>query len=665
MYNGSDMKKILLLGDSISMGYREYVKDSLKPYFEVVYPYENGKFAAHVYRMLYEWCSELNVNADNTALIYWNCGLWDVVRVFGDEPQTPIEVYKYYLRNIEKRLKKLFPNAKICFAMTTPVLEEKYKNDFYRLNNEIKQYNDEAKKCLKKVNQFDDLYQFMEKLDLTEGLYKDATHFSSEANKILAKHISEQIIRMASGDNMERNVMKKDMNIIAKKIVSGDYSIALWGIGKNYRAYHNIIQKYCNVKFVIDKDINKIGKLFDGLMCQSPESIQNEKAVVVVVLIDDCSAKDEIFTYCSKKNIDVCEYREVLNLIYPMHEESILKNIEFIDTDPIEKNVMKKYIGINVPAYGCNFSCSYCYLENKSTGNNAFPSLIHSPKYIRYKLSKKMLGGCALIGICGYGETLLADKITELCIGLLKEGHYLHIVTNGIITNKIQEILDKAGEYQKHILFKISFHYLELKKKKLLTKFIENIKIIENSEASFTLELMPHDELVESISEVLKFSLNNFGAYPQLTIGRDEHNGRKLLTQYSIDKYKDIWSVFHSEMFDMRMNLYLMHGHQCNAGKHAFFVDLYNGRIDRCIFTEGIGNIYDDECNYDFEEVGNKCPLDYCYNCHVYATLGLMPEINVPTYLSIRDRVTINGKHWIKSDMRRFLDIKLYETNEM
>ena len=42
------MKKIVLIGDSIRMGYDKYVKDALSGVAEVYYPEENCKFAEYV-----------------------------------------------------------------------------------------------------------------------------------------------------------------------------------------------------------------------------------------------------------------------------------------------------------------------------------------------------------------------------------------------------------------------------------------------------------------------------------------------------------------------------------------------------------------------------------------------------------------------------------------
>ena len=129
--------KVLFLGDSISMGYRDFVKGMLGEMIDVIFPQENGKLAGYTYRMLYEWSQELG-HREDVRLIYWNNGLWDVVRIYGDEPQTEIGQYKEMLQWIVKRLRHLYPNAKIVFATTTPVIESRYDEAvFGRFNRDI------------------------------------------------------------------------------------------------------------------------------------------------------------------------------------------------------------------------------------------------------------------------------------------------------------------------------------------------------------------------------------------------------------------------------------------------------------------------------------------------------------------------------------------------
>lgn len=452
------------------------------------------------------------------------------------------------------------------------------------------------------------------------------------------------------------------MRNIVNRIVEEDLLVALWGAGNNCKKYLECIEKFCRIAYIVDKNPVLTGTNIGKYLCKSPELLKDVD--IVVIAIDDRNANNEIRDFCSEKGIVTCNYRDLLSVINPIYEESLIKTV-LCDADPYEKAIMRKYIGMDVPAYGCNFNCSYCYLGEKCSREIAFPDLIHSPKYIRYRLRKENIGGSALIGICAGGETLFADKIVEVCTELLKEGHYLIIVTNGTSTKVIKNIIENAKEYAAHIIFKISFHYLELKKKGLLNHFVKNVNMINESKASFTLELMPHDDLIEFIPELLSFSLKNFGAYPQLTVGRDEDNNKELLTKLSKEEYIQTWNIFQSEMFDLKIRFYMMHGMNCNAGKESFFVDLNSGKMTRCLFPENVGNFYDENTSLEFDRVGDSCPLNYCYNCHAYVTIGIMPDIVAPTYMEIRDRVRVDGSHWIKEEMRCFLNNKFYISNSV
>ena len=53
------MKKIILIGDSIRLGYDKYVKEALSGVAEVYYPDENCRFAEYVLRYAHTWKSEL------------------------------------------------------------------------------------------------------------------------------------------------------------------------------------------------------------------------------------------------------------------------------------------------------------------------------------------------------------------------------------------------------------------------------------------------------------------------------------------------------------------------------------------------------------------------------------------------------------------------------
>ena len=111
------MKNILLIGDSIRAGYDSYVKESFEGIANVYYPGENCRFAQNVLRSLHEWIED--TDQDRIDIIHWNAGLWDTLRLFGDDPLTPPEMYGEMIRRVDKRLRFLFPNAKMVFATST------------------------------------------------------------------------------------------------------------------------------------------------------------------------------------------------------------------------------------------------------------------------------------------------------------------------------------------------------------------------------------------------------------------------------------------------------------------------------------------------------------------------------------------------------------------
>ena len=155
------MKKVILIGDSIRMSYDKYVKEALADVAEVYYPEENCRFAEYVLRYAHEWKSKLKWPSD-IDLVHWNAGLWDVLELYNDGPMTPIEFYEDTVARIDRRFRLLFPDAKIVFATTTPVLDHKYQifSKAKRSNAVIRQYNEAALRALSGTGTIiNDLYE--------------------------------------------------------------------------------------------------------------------------------------------------------------------------------------------------------------------------------------------------------------------------------------------------------------------------------------------------------------------------------------------------------------------------------------------------------------------------------------------------------------------------
>lgn len=186
------MKKILLIGDSIRLGYDVFVKDAFEHSAKVYYPDENCRFAKFVFRHLHDWKRELGLG-DDMDLIHWNAGLWDNLRLLDGELFTDIDQYKADVERICKTIELLFPKAKMIFATSTPVQEELF-GDCKRYNHEIRQYNEAAIEIVKKHGgEINDLYSHMDAAPVE--YHSDLTHYYSRSG---TAHITSKVVEYIS-----------------------------------------------------------------------------------------------------------------------------------------------------------------------------------------------------------------------------------------------------------------------------------------------------------------------------------------------------------------------------------------------------------------------------------------------------------------------------------
>ena len=168
------MKNVILVGDSIRMGYDKAVKKTLEGKANVYFPEENARFASNLLRFIQDYRSL--VTEGDVDVLHWNAGLWDSLRILEEEPHTPIDVYAYYIERICIRIKKVYPNAKVIFATSTSVLSERMIKEFKRYNEDIEKYNEVAVEIVKKYGfEVNDLYSVSKALP--EEAHSDGTHY--------------------------------------------------------------------------------------------------------------------------------------------------------------------------------------------------------------------------------------------------------------------------------------------------------------------------------------------------------------------------------------------------------------------------------------------------------------------------------------------------------
>ncbi|MBO4666898.1 MAG: hypothetical protein J5666_02050 [Bacilli bacterium] len=189
------MKKVLLLGDSIRMGYDEFVKANL-PEFEVYYDEEdNGRFCSYTiwqFNQLYKKDGPFDI-------VHFNNGYWDMNHEdpFG-EAETPLPDYLHNLKRLIDLIRKT--GAIPIFSLTTPIYnisveEDGFKPTGYK-NEWVIEYNEAALKLMQDENvEVIDLYHL-----LLDGYhyYKcyDSLHLTEEGYQKCAKAISDKIKEM-------------------------------------------------------------------------------------------------------------------------------------------------------------------------------------------------------------------------------------------------------------------------------------------------------------------------------------------------------------------------------------------------------------------------------------------------------------------------------------
>lgn len=193
------MKKVLLLGDSIRMGYDDYVKELLKDKCEVYYaPDDNGRFSAYTLwqaNQLFKLYGKFDV-------VHWNNGYWDMnVEPPMQEEFHPIPEYKHMLKRIIKLCKS---NSKyIIFATTTPLLDKinAFDNSGTSAqmnydNDSVIKYNKAALEVMKEEEIIvNDLYTLL----LNDNNYykcEDSLHLTYEGYKVCAIQIANMIEKL-------------------------------------------------------------------------------------------------------------------------------------------------------------------------------------------------------------------------------------------------------------------------------------------------------------------------------------------------------------------------------------------------------------------------------------------------------------------------------------
>jgi acyl-CoA thioesterase-1 len=181
------LPRVLLIGDSISIGYTVPVRTALAGKANVHRPNTNCGPTTTGIAGLDKWLGDGKWDA-----IHFNWGLHDLKQMDGGKRQVPIDEYEKNLRKLVERLKKT--GAKLIWCSTTPVPEGKTQPP--RTNDDVIAYNAVAKRIMDENGvAIDDLYTFA--LPRLKEIQQPVNvHFTPAGSKLLAGQVAESILKV-------------------------------------------------------------------------------------------------------------------------------------------------------------------------------------------------------------------------------------------------------------------------------------------------------------------------------------------------------------------------------------------------------------------------------------------------------------------------------------
>ena len=184
------LPRVLLIGDSISMGYTIPVRNLLKGKANVHRIPENGGPTTNGLAKLQSW-----LDGGKWDVIHFNWGLHDLKIMADGQRQVSPEAYEKNLRELVSQLK--VTGANLIWATTTPVPE--HVQGVVRHPEDVPLYNGIANGIMdEKTVAIDDLYAFALPQVSTIQRPKNV-HFTEEGSEALGRRVAASIEAALTG----------------------------------------------------------------------------------------------------------------------------------------------------------------------------------------------------------------------------------------------------------------------------------------------------------------------------------------------------------------------------------------------------------------------------------------------------------------------------------
>lgn len=186
--NGSTngLPRVLIIGDSISMGYTPHVQRLLQGQADVRRIPENGGPTTNGLAKLREW-----LGAERWDVIHFNWGLHDLKIMADGSPQVPTNEYAANLRTLARQLRAT--GARLVWATTTPVPAPEEKLQVKRRTADVPVYNAIARAVMREYGiPINELHDFAA-ARLAEIQKPHDVHYTEAGYAVLAQPVAAVI----------------------------------------------------------------------------------------------------------------------------------------------------------------------------------------------------------------------------------------------------------------------------------------------------------------------------------------------------------------------------------------------------------------------------------------------------------------------------------------
>jgi hypothetical protein len=177
------LPRVLLIGDSISIGYTVPVREALKGKANVHRAMTNCGPTINGIKEIDKWLGDTKWD-----VIHFNFGLHDLKQINGKH-QVGLEDYEKHLRTLAEKMKAT--GAKVIWCSTTPVPEGKLNPP--RSFGDVAKFNEVAARVMKDLEiPTNDLYTYALERQ-AEIQRKNDVHFTPAGSKVLGEEVARQI----------------------------------------------------------------------------------------------------------------------------------------------------------------------------------------------------------------------------------------------------------------------------------------------------------------------------------------------------------------------------------------------------------------------------------------------------------------------------------------